>query len=288
MSTVPLSIAFTAGGLAVVNPCGFPLLPAFLSFYLGADEDQLPPAPTRILQGLVVGAAVAVGGLALFTIVGLPVSLGVGAIADAVPWVGLGTGVVLVLTGLGVLAGRHVRLALRPRGVVRRERRLSAMVLFGVGYGAASLGCTLPIFLALVGASLGADKVASFVAYGAGMAVVLMALAVAIACARQGLATRLRPALPYVSRLAGVLLTASGVYLVYYWARIQFGDSLTLADDPIVGLATRYSAELQNFAERHGTPLLAGAGLIVALALATGLRHRARTRAVGTPTLERP
>ena len=288
MSTVPLSIAFTAGGLAVVNPCGFPLLPAFLSFYLGADEEQLPPAPTRIVQGLVVGASVALGQLALFALVGLPVSLGVGAIADAVPWVGLGTGVVLAITGLAVLAGRHVRLALHPRAVVRRERRLSAMVLFGVGYGAASLGCTLPIFLALVGASLGADKVAAFVAYGAGMAVVLMALAVAIACARQGLATRLRPALPYVGRLAGVLLTASGVYLVYYWARIQFGDSLTLADDPVVGLATRYSAELQSFAERHGTPLLAGAAVIVALALASGLRHRARIRRLATPTLERP
>ena len=288
MSAVPLSIAFTAGGLAVVNPCGFPLLPAFLSFYLGADERQLPPAPTRIGQGLVVGGAVALGELALFAVVGVPVTLGVGAIADAVPWVGLATGAVLAVAGLAVLAGRHLRLGFHPRTAVRRERRLSAILLFGVGYGAASLGCTLPIFLALVGASLGADKLAAFVAYGAGMAVVLMALAVAIACARQGLATRLRPALPYVSRFAGVLLSASGLYLVYYWARIQFGDSVTLADDPVVGFATRYSAELQSFAEHHGAPLLAGAGTIVVLALASGVRHRARDRATTTPTMERP
>jgi cytochrome c-type biogenesis protein len=288
MSTVPLTIAFTAGGLAVVNPCGFPLLPAFLSFYLGADEGQLPAAPTRVLQGLVLGGLVALGELALFAAVALPVTLGVGAVARAVPWVGLATGAVLAVTGLAVLAGRQIRLALHPRATARRERRLTAMLLFGVCYGAASLGCTLPIFLALVGASLGADKLTAFVAYGAGMAVVLMALAVAVACARQGLATRLRPALPYVNRLAGVLLTASGIYLVYYWARIQFGDTITLADDPIVGLATRYSAELQTFAEHHGTPLLAGAGAIVVLALASALRHRARTRTVATPTLERP
>ena len=44
-----------SGGLSVVNPCGFPLLPAFLSFYFGAEEEQLPPAPTRVAQGLVVG-----------------------------------------------------------------------------------------------------------------------------------------------------------------------------------------------------------------------------------------
>lgn len=274
IDTVPLSIALTAGGLSVINPCGFPLLPAFLSFYLGADEDRLPPAPTRVLQGLIVGGLVALGFLGLFTLVGLPVSLGVGAIAEALPWVGLATGVVLALIGLSVVAGQRVGLPFVPQPQVRSGRAVMAMVVFGVGYGAASLGCTLPIFLALVGASLRADNVAVFAAYGLGMTVVLMALAVATACARQGFAHWLRPLLPYVGRLAGVLLTASGCYLVYYWARIRFGDSVTLADDPVVGLASRYSGELQAFAQRHGTPLIVGAGAIVAVALLVGLLHR--------------
>ncbi len=64
--TVPILIALVAGGLAVVNPCGFPLLPAFLSFYLGADERRLPSAPTRVLQGPLVGALVTVGFLGFF------------------------------------------------------------------------------------------------------------------------------------------------------------------------------------------------------------------------------
>ena len=268
--------------MAVVNPCGFPLLPAFLSFYLGAEERQLPRAPTRIVQGLVVGALVALGFVGFFAVVGLPVSFGLAAVADAVPWVGLATGALLALAGVFVLARGRVALPIRLHVGVRRERRVVAMLLFGVAYGAASLGCTLPIFLALVGASIGASQVAVFVAYGAGTAVVLMALAVAVACARQGVARGLRPALPYVGRLSGALLTISGGYLVYYWARIRFGDSITLADDPIVGLATRYSAELQGFAERHGGPLLAVAGAVVALALASGLRHRVRRRTTTT------
>ncbi|HEY3541601.1 MAG TPA: hypothetical protein VGK79_03580 [Gaiellaceae bacterium] len=39
-SSVPLSIALAAGGLAVVNRCALPLLPTVLSFYLGADEQR--------------------------------------------------------------------------------------------------------------------------------------------------------------------------------------------------------------------------------------------------------
>jgi cytochrome c-type biogenesis protein len=93
--TVPISIALVAGGLAVVNPCGFPLLPAFLSFSLGADEQRLPMASSRALQGLLVGALVTVGFLGFFALVGLPVSYGVAAIARAVPWAGLATGAAL-------------------------------------------------------------------------------------------------------------------------------------------------------------------------------------------------
>src|SRR5438067_12132456 len=105
INSVPISIALVAGGLSVVNPCGFPLLPAFLSFYFGADEEQLPPASTRVVQGLVVGGLVALGFLGLFALVGLPVSFGVGAVARAVPWAGLATGALLAIVGLITLLG---------------------------------------------------------------------------------------------------------------------------------------------------------------------------------------
>jgi cytochrome c biogenesis protein CcdA len=125
------------------------------------------------LQGLLVGALVTVGFLGFFALVGLPVSYGVGAIARAVPWAGLATGAALALAGLLTLLGRHLRLPTQLRVQPRRERRLGAMLLFGVGYGAASLGCTLPLFLTLVGASLsGGGKITAFLAYGAGMALV--------------------------------------------------------------------------------------------------------------------
>ena len=286
IDTVSLSIALAAGGLAVFNPCGFPLLPAFLSFYVGADEERLPAAPTRVLQGLAVGGLVTAGFLGLFAVVGLPVSLGVGAIADAVPWVGLVTGTLLAAAGIVALAGRAVALPVHlPHVRVRRERRAGAMLLFGVGYGAASLGCTLPIFLTLVGASLGADSVPVFIAYGAGMAIVLTALSVAVALAREGVARSLRPLLPHVGRLSGALLTVAGAYLVYYWGRVRFGDEVTIADDPVVGPATRYSAELQAFASRHWAPLLGVAAAFVVLAAAVGLRQWVRRRGAAAAAL---
>src|SRR5262249_33024722 len=156
-----------------------------LAYYVGADEDKLPRTTTRVAQGLVVGGLVAIGFLGLFALIGLPISFGAGAIARAVPWAGLATGVLLAAVGLVALAGVSVRSPVRFHVAVRRERHLGAMLLFGVGYGAASLGCTLPIFLVLIGASLGGGKLAVFLGYGTGMAVVLMTLAVAVALLRE-------------------------------------------------------------------------------------------------------
>src|SRR5438094_384122 len=278
MNAVPVSVALVAGGLAVINPCGFPLLPAFLSFYLGADERQLPRAATRVLQGLLVGLLVAAGFIGLFALASLPVSFGVALVARAIPWAGLATGSLLALAGGVALSGRRIALPVHLHIPVRKERRLGAMLLFGVGYGAASLGCTLPLFLTLIAASSGADKLTVFIAYAAGTAVVLMALSVLVAVAREGVTRAVRPILPYMSRIAGLLLVIAGGYLVYYWARLRFGDTATVADDPIVSFAIRFSGHIRTFADGRGSTLVAAAGAVVLIALLTALlRWRGQT-----------
>jgi cytochrome c-type biogenesis protein len=151
------------------------------------------------------------------------------------------------------------------------------MFMFGIGYGAASLGCTLPLLLTLVGASLGGDKVTVFLVYGLGMALVLMALSVLVALLREGAARSVNRALPYLSRVAGALLVVAGGYLIYYWARFRFGDTATVADDPIVSFAVRFSGQIRNFADGRGYLVIAVAGAIVAAAAASGIRqHRRR------------
>ncbi len=274
IQAVPISIALVAGGLATLNPCGFALLPAFLSFYVGAAEESLPRAPNRVAQGLLVGMLVTAGFLGVFVAVGLPILYGVTLVAEAMPWAGLAVGATLGGVGLAALAGRHISLPLHSPLRVGDDRRARTMVLFGVGYGTASLGCTLPAFLALVGAGLGAGGTAAslavFAAYGSGMALVLMALSVGAAILHQGLARGLKRLVPHLHRMAGGLLLVAGAYLTYYWARILFGPSATLSSDPIVGLVTRFSARLETIAADRGLSLVVGAGLVVIVAAIMG------------------
>jgi len=167
---------------------------------------------------------------------------------------------------------------------VARERRFSTMLLFGAAYAIASLGCTLPLFLALVGASLGAggagESLGVFAAYAVGMAVVLTAVSLAAALAREGLARGLRRLLPHMSRIAGGLLVIAGGYLVYYWLRLELGPSATLADDPVVGFVTRFTGRVQVLAQEDGRTVVIAAAGVVGLGLVLALWQRSHGRAL--------
>jgi cytochrome c-type biogenesis protein len=273
---LPLALALVAGALASLNPCGFPLLPAFLSFYVGAEESALPRAPARVAQGLLVGLLVAAGFLAVFAVVGIPIAYGVTQLTSAIPWAGLGIGIVMVVAALVGLMGRAVYLT--PGGPLRVQRRRhpATIVWFGAAYAVCSLGCTLPIFVALVGASLATASVIEgtivFGAYGMGMATMLMALSIGAALARDGLARRLKRLLPHMQRVASGLLLVAGVYLTYYWGRVIWSPPDSLGDDPLVGAMTRFATLVQRAAASSGGRIaLLAAGSAVALGIAIAM-----------------
>jgi cytochrome c-type biogenesis protein len=271
--TVPISVALVAGALVALNPCSVPLLPAFLSYYLGVRPDRLPRARTGLLQGLLVGLLLTLGVLTVFTAIGLPLVYGSSRIADAVPWLGLAGGFLALAAGAAALAGRGSHgLALPFRlpgsGWFRP-------FVFGVGYGVASLGCSLPVFLAFLASSLSvrgsASAFAVLAAYMAGIATTVIALLVVASMLREGLARRLAPLAARLHRASGLLLLLAGGYLTYFWARLQFGSSATIADDPIVGAATRYSAHMQTLAGRLGISFVLALALLILLTLVAGL-----------------
>jgi cytochrome c-type biogenesis protein len=289
---VPVSVAVLAGALTTLNPCSFPLLPAFLSYYVGASEQHLPRARTSVLQGALVGLAVAAGCVALIGAVLVPLIYGATPVAHAIPMSGLVIGAGMSLAGLAVLARGHLSLPLPARLTPRRGRGPLTLFGFGAAYGLASLGCGLPVFLALVGATLATSGTGPallvFVAYAAGMALMLVTFAIAAALVRDGLARQLRRLVPYLGRASGVLLLAAGLYLMYFWARVRFGSTATLADDPIVGATTRYSARVQTLAADLGLPVLVASAGVVTLLVAGSLARYERRARRGTPAALAP
>ena len=98
-------------------------------------------------------------------------------------------------------------------------------LLFGISYGLASLSCTLPLFLAVLGVGVAQssgwlDTLGQFVLYAAGMGSVIMALTLGMALARSVMVRWMRAILPYVGVVGAWLMVVAGVYIMFYWLTI--------------------------------------------------------------------
>lgn len=273
------AVAFTAGMLAVVNPCGFAMLPAYLGFFLGVEGGG-DDARAGLSRALGVGLSVSAGFAGTFGLVGLVVSHLTDDVYEWGPWVSVVIGAALALLGLFLLSGRELKIALPRLDAGGRTSGVRSMVGYGMSYAVVSVGCTLPVFLAVVAGTFRRDNwvsgVAVFGVYGLGFSVLLVALTVGVALARQSIVVGLRRLLPYVQRISGGLLVVAGAYVAWYgwYERTRIGDQ-----DPFVDRVTGWSDDISAWVQDRGATTV---GLVLALVIAAAAvfvasrAHRAR------------
>ena len=229
----PLGFAFAAGMVSTVNPCGFAMLPAYLGLYLGSDEKSETkghPIP-RLGRAFLVGNVVTSGFVLLFGVAGLAISAGAKTVIDILPWIGLTIGVVLVMAGSWLLGGGKLYTGLAGRAAARMggpgNVGVRGYFFFGLSYGTASLSCTLPIFLAVVGTSTAVSDIPSaagqFILYALGMGLVIMVLTLGMALFKSAIVGALRKTLPYIQPLSAGLMIVAGSYIVFYWLTLGSG-----------------------------------------------------------------
>ena len=199
------------------------------------------------------------------------------------PWVTLVLGLLLILAGGWLLAGRSLPvLGWSPKGS-GLNRRFGSMVAFGATYALASLTCTIAPFLAVVVTSFRSGSAlagaALFVAYGLGMGLLVGAASLAVALAQDSFITRLRQFGGLAARVAGLLLVIVGAYVAYYgwWELRVFAGGA--GEDAVI----RYRGRSAGQAGSRQSPLLAcPASLPSCGYVGAGLPGRCRRRDRGT------
>lgn len=276
----PLLYAFTLGLVAAVNPCGFPLLGAYLSFFVGDGELD---RTRRNLRGVGAGASVTAGFVVVFALLGVLVHSGVDVALGWVPWVMVPIALAMAAIGVVGLAGRPLRLV-RPLPRLGSGRGVLAMAGFGIAYAVASLTCALPLFLAAVASSFGRigvlDGVGAFAAYALGMGLFLMVAGLVVANAGVAPLRRMRAITRVVPRVAGGVLAVVGAYLTFYW--ISYLVDPVASPEPIgvvEHLQTLLTGWLSESPRVIGIVLAAMVGIAVA---ATLLVRSARPERAGT------
>lgn len=160
-----------------------------------------------------------------------------------------------------------------------------AMMLYGVSYAVASLGCTIGPFLVVTATTFRAGDftvgVAAYGTYAAGMGLVVGLLAVGAALMGRAAAGALHRAMPYLTRLSGALLVLVGAYVGWYgWyeLRVYAGGS---AEDPVVSAAAHIQSRLAQWGDEVGQAAFATA-LVISVGAVIGARAVTARRAART------
>ena len=222
--------ALAAGMASAVNPCGFAMLPAYLGMYIGDEVGQtIVTSPLEHFgRAILVGLTVTAGFVVLFSVVGVVIGLGADFVGDLLQWLGLLIGIGLVLAGAWMVGGGKFYSGVAARAASHMgnptDVSMKGYFIFGISYGTASLSCTLPIFLAVLGISVAGVGVSSvlsdFLLFALGMGLVIMALTLGMAFFKTAMVGALKKALPYIQPLGPGLMVISGTYIVFYWLTI--------------------------------------------------------------------
>mgnify|MGYP002628287574 FL=1 len=275
-----LGLAFAAGLVAALNPCGFAMLPGYLAFVVG---DSVGGRPAAVARAVAATLAMTLGFLAVFAAFGTVTVSVASTLQRYLPIVTVVIGVALIGVGAALLAGKELHMPLPAAATSARlapTARLWSMFGYGMAYAVASLACTVGPFLAITAAGARgslADTVAVYLIYASGFALIVGTLAVAAAFTSSALAARMRQVLPVINRIGGALVIAMGLYVAYYGSyelRLFHGNGDP--SDAVIAGAGRLQGTVAGWVHQQGGWPWALA-LAVLLLAATGWALRRRS-----------
>ncbi len=223
-STTPFglyALAFLTGLLSFFAPCAFPLLPGYISYYLGRAEGG-----TTLRSSATAGIAAATGINGIFALIGVAVALGGAVVKSYLAYLSPAVGVAIIILGLVMLLGpsglaffaTFERLLSSYAAKLGGKSSDSGLVMYGVGYGLAVMGCQAPVFIALIFAGLAAggavQAIMVFLAFSVGMGCMMIAVSLLAGTAKRTMLDRLKALMPYINRACGLILMLVGLYFL--------------------------------------------------------------------------
>jgi cytochrome c-type biogenesis protein len=231
-------MAFLTGALSFFAPCAFPLLPGYISYYLGrSDEEKKLEGKKATKRAIIGGLSAALGIIAVFSLLGVVVAVVGSGIASYMIYIAPVITIIIAIMGLVMLLGisgpfQKLKTHLAPvsrrveKGFARAFKDVepgscTGLFAYGLAYGGAVMGCQAPVFIALIVASFMSGGLGSaftvFLLFGMGMGLLMVFVTLLIGKAKQMILAKLRQAMPAITKACGLILLIAGIYLTGYY-----------------------------------------------------------------------
>jgi cytochrome c-type biogenesis protein len=223
------------GVLVYFSPCAFPILPGYISYYigLGQREDELIEAgklDSRMPAHWILGGLAALGQLTFFAIIGVVV-LGLGSIVNlsgVLHYFALAVAILLIVLGAFMLTGGTAHLLGFVQKLVDKysttemDERFTPkrnMYLWGIGYSAASIDCTaaavIPFiaYLAVIG---GFAMWTGLTGLMLSVSFLMIGVTTVVGMGQQQFITILRRSTGLIKAIGAWMMMMAGIALTFY------------------------------------------------------------------------
>lgn len=222
-----ITLAFSSGMLAFLGPCGIAMLPAYISYVFGRDDEKKKSTKfSGVTKGLLFGLIASLGIITIYLLMGSVFSLGGTFIKPYVPFMGLLIGAMFIVIGLLVFLERFPTFSFMSRNpFMRKKAGKGSFYIFGAGYGIAQMSCTLPIFLVVVFEALALGNLINgmivFLAYALGMSLGMTLVTVGSFTSRAIVQRYIGIIVPHIKKIMAIVLIAAGLYQIYFEVAIN-------------------------------------------------------------------
>lgn len=212
MDLTGLTFAFTAGIFSLLSPCGYALLPGYISYHLGSEL----PVRKAILGGLLSLAGLAT----VFSCIGFVASIANVLLSQLIPLLELAAAIIIVFMGISILVKIRIP-SISMQVKIPKQKGLIGLYVFGIAYGLASVGCSAPIFFSILAYAVAMEGFLSstitFLVYTIGMGTPLILTSILVAEAKRLTIERVAKATSWLQKFSGIFLILVGIYLLYFY-----------------------------------------------------------------------
>ena len=228
-SVLPLSFSFVSGMLATVNPCGFVMLPVYISMFLSSKEKDVKKSNfvIKFLNIFQISISLGLGFLIIFGAVGLAITAGLLFIQPILSWLSILIGFFLVGLGIYTFSGKNLYFSfpqkLSYKINISQDSKFKNFFLYGLSYGIASISCTLPLFIALISNAINSggltNGIKQFISYSLGMTSVILIITLFASFIKNFSFLKKTSLTKFYQYPAGLIITLVGMYLIIYWIK---------------------------------------------------------------------
>jgi len=220
-----LIFAYTAGAFTFLSPCSFPMLPSYISYFLRREE-RSESMLALVFNGIKLGFITSLGFLVVLIVAGSLMSLALVQIGKLIPYFVMAVGAIFAAMGILYLAGKQRSFGIFLKAshfIHKKSGKKLGPFLYGIAYALAAMGCSLPMFLVIVSGSAAfslSSAMLSLISYFLGMASLMIPVSVLTSLSGGLVSRKFTNMLNYVERATGLILLITGIYLIWFEARV--------------------------------------------------------------------